>query len=159
MAVRGVLTTIEIYPSPYTSGDPLLHEFQNYFPDPTVIGSRTYTHAPFKGSAVTASKSSLYQSFSLTFPATVEYIDIVENAIENKLYVAQVMYRWSATEGLENPSTFNNFSYIAGKAARGSTDFSSITLEVETYAKTVDSDFPGRKIPWTVLSPLSFRDK
>ena len=157
MAVRGVLTGAVFYQPDRTVLDPPEYRQQNYFVDGVTILGELYSYNAFECSPIASVKSEVSQSFTLTYPATSANISLVEEAIDNRYDIIIIMWRWSDVEGLENPTGFNPYSLTSGVAISGSSDLTTITLEAETYSKTVDADFPGRKIPWTVLSPLSFR--
>lgn len=155
MAVRGVASFLTIYPQLYTPATTPLYRLQNYFPSPTVNGGATYSHRSFTLSTLTSDKNSTSHDFSITFPATVENVDLVDACLSNRYTIIAAIYRWSATEGLEAPSTFNLFASANGEATTATADITSVTLSVRPYADTINADMPWRKIPWTILGPLS----
>ena len=157
MAVRGVITTTSFYEPNWSSGDPAIYRQQNYFTAGRTILGDFYSYNAFEVSPVSYIKDEVTESFTLTYPATSSNISLVEASITNRYEVAAVLWRWSGVEGLEDPTSFNIYGLSIGSAVGGTSDLTTITLQVETYSKTVDADFPGRKIPWTILSPLSFR--
>ena len=157
MAVRGVVATTQFYEPDWSAGDPAVYYQQNYFTAGRTILNTFYSYNAFEISPISFAKDEVTESFTLTYPATSSNINLVETAINNRYEIGAVLWRWSDVEGLEDPTSFNIYALSIGSAVGGSNDLTTVTLEVETYSKTVDADFPGRKIPWTVLSPLSFR--
>lgn len=157
MAVRGVVTIATFYEKDRTPSSLPVYDQQNYFIDGYTLYGDFLAYNQFTGSPITMSKDGLTQSFSLTYPATTANINLVEEAIDNYYQVFQVRARWSDNEGLENPTNLNIAGLAIGYAIGGSSDYTTVTLEVETYSETVNADFPGKKIPWTILSPLSFQ--
>ena len=156
MAIRGVLTQlILVDPETYD----IKYDMQNYFVEGREIipdfGFSTYNN--FQASPLELQKTTVTQSFSFTFSGTVENIDIVEESIANNYLGQYAIWRWSDTEGLDNPTSFNLFALGLASAEEGSTDFTTVTLKFGTYSKTVNADFPGRKIPWQILVPLQLR--
>ena len=157
MAVRGVVTGVLFYDPNWSSGDIPIYAQQNYFTEGRTIQSTFYTYNAFEISPVSYVKDEVTESFTLTYPATSSNINLVEVSIINRYEVGVVLYRWSDTEGLEDPTNFNLYALSIGSAVGGTSDLTTVTLQVESYSETVNADFPGRKIPWTILSPLSFR--
>lgn len=160
MAVRGILTTIQFFPEDYINTTPALYRQQNHFAGSRVIDGDTYTYNSFQVSSNISERDSAVRNMSITFAATAANVDLVEAAIQNN-YVAVILgYRWSEVEnpgGIDNPTTYNIFSEFVGNSLGGSSDFSTVTLEVGRYSDGLNSDLPWRKIPWTILGPLSFR--
>jgi hypothetical protein len=160
MAVRGVVTFLEFYPADWTGEiiDPL-YSYQNYFLNgrsfPGEVATIPYNF--FDISDITVERDQTSQTTTITFGATAANVSLVEEAIVSNYFIVAVMYRWSAFEGLENPSSLNIFTLTGGNALSGSSDFTTVSLDFGSYSKTVDADFPARKIPWTILAPLSAR--
>ena len=157
MAVRGVLTAMAIYEADYAPGDTPLYAYQNYFSDTRTIGSTAFAYNSFQISDISKSRDSSVTEVSITFSGTAANTDLVEAASTNGYNLAMLIYRWSAGDGLEDPTVFNLFAAYAGKASGGSADLSTASLTVGHYGSTVNGDMPWRKIPWTILGPLSFR--
>ena len=155
MAVRGVASFLIIYPELTPSGTDPLHLFQNYFPEPTSDGFFTYDYKAFTVSTLIDDKNSTSHDFTLTFPATAENVDLVEECLINRYDITVVIYRWSDTEGLEAPTAFNLFAGADGNALSATADITTVTLLCRPYADAIDGDIPWQKIPWTILGPLS----
>lgn len=157
MAVRGVLTTLVVYPEIYDENAGALYRMQNYFVNGRTIYGLSYTYNFFQTTPLVQSADQAVTSFSIDFGATASNVAFVEEAVVNRYSVLAATFRWSDNEGLEDPSNFNVMGLSLGYAASGSSDFTSVTLTVSSYDKSVEADFPGRKIPWTILAPLSLR--
>lgn len=155
MAVRGIAGFLIIYPELTPTGTDPLYLFQNYFPDPTSDGVFTYDYKSFSLSPLLDDKNSTSHDFTITFPATVENVDLVDECITNRYSITSVLQRWSATEGLEAPSSFNVFGGAVGDCISATADITTVALTVRPYANAIEGDVPWRKIPWTILGPLS----
>lgn len=156
MAVRGVAGFLLIYPQTYTyPATAPLYKLQNYFPDPTSDGEFTYDYRAFSMSTFVEDKNSTSQDFTVTFPATVENVDLVAACLTNRYEIQAIIYRWSSVEGLEAPSSFELFAFASGSAVSAVEDISTTTITARPYANAIDADLPWRKIPWTILGPLS----
>lgn len=156
MAVRGVVSQLWFFdPETFDTA----YNLQNYFINGRdLMGfGEVSDYCNFQVSPIATSSTSAKQSFSAVFAGTASNIELVEDAIERRLLVNFVIWRWSDTEGLENPSSFNEFGSAFAQAASGSSNFTTITLQCETYSKTANADFPGKKVPWQILAPLSLR--
>lgn len=156
MAVRGVVSQLWFLdPETFDTA----YNLQNYFIDGRdLMGfGEISNYSSFQVSPIATSSTSAKQSFSAVFAGTASNIALVEDAIERRLLVNFVIWRWSSTEGLENPSTVNEFGSAFAQAASGSSNFTTITLQCETYSKTANADFPSKKVPWQILAPLSLR--
>ena len=82
-------------------------------------------------------------------------MDFVDEAIFQRYFVDARVYRWGQAEGgIDSPTTFSALCACAGNVEGGSSDFITATMDISTYAKTVNADFPGRKIAWDLLMPL-----
>jgi hypothetical protein len=154
MAVRGIAGFILIYPQLTPTGTNL-YAFQNYFPDPTSDGFETYDYKSFSLSPLLDDKNSTSHDYTITFPATAENVDLVDECITNRYLVEVLLQRWSATEGLEAPTSFNLFGFGWGNAISATADITTVSLVVRPYADAIDGDIPWRKVPWTILGPLS----
>jgi hypothetical protein len=155
MAVRGIAGFLLIYPELTPAGTNPLYAFQNHFPDPITDGIFTYDYRAFSLSPFLEDKSSTSHDFTVTFPATVANVDLVDACITNRYRIDGFTQRWSAAEGLDAPSSFNIFSGGFGNAVSASADITTVTLTVRPYADAIDGDIPWRKVPWTILGPLS----
>jgi hypothetical protein len=155
MAVRGIASFLIIDPEITPPGADPLYLFQNYFPDPTSDGLRTYDYRSFSVSNLLADKNSTSHDYTITFPATVENVDLVDACITNRYSLQVIIYRWSAAENIEVPTSFNLFAGGIGNAVSAVADISTITVTVRPYADAIDGDIPWRKVPWTILGPLS----
>lgn len=158
MAVRGVVTVIDfvkiddIY-------DPLVYSYQNHFPEDRAIqASWTSEYNSFVVSPLSFARDiGSMPDATITFVATAANVDLVEEAIANQYTAGIFIYRWNANEGIDDPSGFNFFSGYVATAYGGSLDDSTVTLELKHYSNTVAADLPWRKIPWTIVGPLSPR--
>lgn len=160
MAVRGIVATIDVFPADYdfsTSTDPPLYSFQNYFPGNRTILGVSYAYNSFQCGNITKTLGAGSQDVSVTFVGTAANVDLVEAAVQNSYIFSVIFQRWSAFEGLENPTDFNILSLFIGVPVSGSADLSTVSLQISTYNNTLNTDLPWRKIPWTILGPLSFR--
>lgn len=155
MAVRGIAGFLIIYPELTPSGTAPLYLFQNYFPDPTSDGFFTYAYKAFSLSTLIDDKNSTSDDFTITFPATAENVDLVEACLANRYDVTAFLQRWSDTEGLEAPTSFNIFAGADGSAVSATADVTTVSLTCRPYADAIDGDIPWRKVPWTILGPLS----
>ena len=157
MAIRGVLTQL-ILLEPETFERK--YDMQNYFVNgrELIPGTGTSTYNNFQASPIELQKTTVTQKFSFTFSGTVQNIDMVEESIENNYLGQYIIWRWGGSDGeIQNPTKFNLFAECFAGAEEGSTDFTSVTLKFASYSKTVNADFPGRKIPWQILVPLQLR--
>lgn len=161
MAVRGVVTTLTIYPGNRTPATLPLYRFQNHFEGSYLIGdnvySATYQHNFFQTSGYTKMRDASTTNLEVNFVATAANVDLVEAAIVGRYDVEAIVWRWGITEGLDNPTTFNLFALYVGFADTAESDFTTISLKLNSNYETTKPDFPWRKIPWTILGPLSFR--
>lgn len=155
MAVRGIAGFLVIYPELTPPGTNPLYLFQNYFPDPTSDGIFTYDYKAFSLSTLISDKNSTSSDFTITFPATAENVDLVEACLTNRYSITAILQRWSATEGLEAPASFNVFAGAEGSSVSATADVTTVSLVCRPYADAIDSDTPWRKVPWTILGPLS----
>jgi hypothetical protein len=155
MAVRAIASFLLIYPDLTPPGTNPLYLFQNYFPNPTSDGFLTYDYRSFSVSNLLTDKNSTSHDYTITFPATVENVDLVDACITNRYSLNVLMYRWSAAENLEAPTSFNPFAVAQGNAVSATADISTITVTARPYADAIDGDIPWRKVPWTILGPLS----
>ena len=153
MAVRGVVTTIEFYDEQFN----LIDSMQNYFADgfDGTFGFSRYNY--FSISPLSVSSDRLTSEFTIVFGGTSANKELVEKAIDERLFVFAIIERWSDNEGLENPERVNLFAFNVAHASAGSSNFTTVTLQCRTYGKTVNADYPGRKIPAQILSPLGLR--
>ena len=155
MAIRGIVTQIVMFDSETFEQK---YDFQNYFLNGRDLGFGTISeYNSFRTTPVDIQKTSVTQKFKITFSGTGANVDLVEEAIISNYLIQYVIWRWSDTEGLENPTGFNLFAECLASAEEGSSDFTIVTLTCSTYSKTVNADFPGRKIPWQILVPLALR--
>lgn len=159
MAIRGVVTSLLFYPADYDVDTEPLYAFQNHFPESReiLIPGVMHVYNSFQISPIIHDSDINSKSVSITFVATAANVDLVEAAVTNAYAVYVVIYRWSSGEGLNDPSAFNLFSGYVGSATGGSADLSTVSLEVANYNNNLNIDLPWRKIPWTILGPLSFR--
>jgi len=157
MAVRGVVTVLEFYPSDYNINTAPLYTFQNHFPGTRTILGTVDTYNSYQVSPSVMERDGSLRDMSITFVATAANVDLVENAVNNRYAVTVVVLRWSAVEGIDNPSNYNILSLFTGNAVSGSADLSTVTLQIGSYSDSLNTDIPWRKIPWTILGPLSFR--
>jgi len=156
MAVRGVVTALLIYPENYDSSTTPLYLFQNHFPGTRTIDGITFTYNSFQTSNITYQKDSVMPNAAITFAATAANVDIVEAAIANRYGIQFLIYRWGGGN-VDNPSVYNLLHGFEGVSIGGATDFSTVQLVVGKYNDSLNGDLPWRKIPWTILGPLSFR--
>lgn len=154
MAVRGVVTTIDFYAQ---GGVTPLYSFQNYFEGTRTISSIVYSHNYFQTSGYEKKRDAVPSEANIIFAATAANVDLVEAAIVNRYVIFMTVYRWTSAQGLENPSAYNDLATFVGDAISATADFTSINLKLGTYTSTTTTDLPWRKIPWTILGPLSFR--
>jgi hypothetical protein len=157
MAIRGIVTTLSIYAANYATGDAPLYAYQNYFPGTRTINSEDYVYNSFQISDIGKARDASPTEVSITFSGTAANVDLVEAATVNGYEILVFVYRWSAYEGLEDPTSFNFFAAYGGRAIGGSADLSTASLALSEYNSTLNGDMPWRKIPWTILGPLSFR--
>lgn len=157
MAVRGVVTVLDFYPSDYDTSTPALYRFQNHFSGSRTIDGFSYTYNSFQVTSNIMERDGSLRDVSATFVATAANVDLVENSVHNRYVIAILTYRWSDTEGIDNPSGYNLLSAFSGSAVSGSADLSTVTLQIGNYNDSLNMDIPWRKIPWTILGPLSFR--
>ena len=156
MAIRGVVTQLLLIDA--KSFD-IKYDMQNYFVDGREIaqGLGISEYNNFRATPINLQKTTVTQKYSFTFSGVAKNIDMVEEAIANSYHAQYLIWRWSDNEGIDNPTQFNLFAECFGAAEEGSTDFTTVTLQFGSYSKTVNADFPGRKIPWQILVPLQLR--
>lgn len=157
MAVRGIVTCIRFFDANYVPGDAELYAYQNHFPETKTINSDDYEYNSFQITPIVAERDNNPPRVTVDFVATAENVDLVEEAIANKYVMIALLFRWGSVEGIDDPTTFNLFHAYVGDCLGGSSDFSTVQLEVGRYNGTGNTDLPWRKIPWTILGPLSFR--
>lgn len=157
MAVRGVVTTLNFFAADYDINSSPLYNFQNHFPGTRTISTLSYTYNSFQVSSAFAERDASIRALSIDFVATAANVDLVEAAIANNYAVHVLTWRWSAAEGIDDPVDYNPLAGTAANATGGSADLSTVTLEVAPYNDSLNVDLPWRKIPWTILGPLSFR--
>lgn len=160
MAVRGIVTTLDFFAiDSFLNTDPPVYSYQNHFPEDRAIEtSYTSEYNSFVTSPLANARDvSSMPDVTITFVATAANVDLVEEAIANQYITAVFAYRWNANEGIDDPSGFNLFSAYIATAYGGSLDDSTVTLELKHYSNTVTADLPWRKIPWTIVGPLSPR--
>lgn len=155
MAVRGIAGFLIILPEVHADSTSALYYFQNYFPDPTSDGIFTYDYKAFSVSTLVDDKNSTSSDFTVTFPATAENVDLVEACLANRYKILFFLQQWSAVGGLETPSSFTPYAFADGNAVSATADITTISLVCRPYADAIDGDIPWRKIPWTILGPLS----
>lgn len=162
MAVRGLATVIDFYPltSPI-QGDTAIYSYQNHFPGDWDLFGPSYTPASYNPFTVDSTISerdvSSMPDLNITFVATAANVDLVQEALANQYLVSVITYRWTSTEGIDNPTSVNPFALHIAVAAGGSQDVSTVSLKLAHYNNTVSADMPWRKIPWTIVGPLSPR--
>jgi len=157
MAVRGVVTTLDIFPGNRNGATPALYRFQNHFEGSRVIDGYTYQHNFFQTSGYTKMRDASTTNLEISFAATAANVDLVEAAVAGRYDVQAIVWRWSAVENIDNPSGFNLFAIYIGFCDSAESDFTTTSLKLNSYYQTTKPDFPWRKIPWTILGPLSFR--
>ena len=157
MAVRGVVTTLDFYPADYSSGSSPLYSFQNHFPGTRTISGDPCAYNSYQITSNIYERDASLRDMSVTFVATAANVDLAESAVSNRYVVQIVTYRWSDIEGIDDPVDYNFLSFFSGNAVSGSADLSTVTLNVGQYNDSLNTDIPWRRIPWTILGPLSFR--
>lgn len=160
MATRGVVSEIIFYPANYDDATLPIASYQNYFPsarslsDPSIVSA----YNSFTISTITEKRDTSGQDpIDITFAGTAANLDLVNAALNNRYELIIVIWTWSAN--LDNPSASDLVLLTLRSAVSisGASDFYSVTLTVGEYADSVDSDMPFRRIPWTILGPLSIR--
>ena len=160
MAIRGIAATLDFYPKDYSdSALDVLYSYQNHFPGARTIGTDTYDYNSFSVGSITESQGSNAPSVKIDFIATAANVDLIEEAIENYYAVAILIWRWGFTENIDDPGPgdFNLYAAYIGNALMASSDYTTVSLTVAEYNNSQAPDLPWRKIPWTILGPLSFR--
>ena len=156
MAVRGVLSYVAFYPR--NGGGSPIKVYQNHFQATKTINGQSASYKPFTLSSLEQSKNRVTSNFSITFAAVGDLVDFVDEAIFQRYFVDARVYRWGQAEGgIDSPTTFQLYARGAGNVEGGSSDFITATMDISTYAKTVNADFPGRKIAWDLLMPITLR--
>lgn len=161
MAVRGVVTNIEFYPiTGNVNTDPPLYAYQNHFPAPRILNRPTaadynsFTITPLSNQKDVSSMPGA----TIAFVATADNVDLVEEAIANKYIVLVLVSRWGAGSGsIDDPAGVNLFAVYIAMATGGGLDTSTVSLNISHYSNNINADMPWRKIPWTIIGPLSFR--
>jgi len=161
MTVRGIYSTIIFNPESYTPPVVPLAIYQNYSPTaiPTPVGASTYNaeYRPFVVSPVASDSNSLANDFEITFAATGAISDFLDTAILGRYEV--IVFADILESNIDTPAFGTNL-YVAsiGNIIEADVDFSTITIKVGQYENGVNSDLPWRRIPWTILGPLSIRN-
>jgi len=162
MTVRGIYSSLLFLPENYASPIVPIALHQNYSPDPVpqYIGPTLYyaDYRPFTVSPVAADSNSIINDFSVTYAATGTISDFLDTAIIGRYTVAHVSS--ILTTNIDGPLTATDDAYILnyGNIIDAETDFSSVTIRIGQYENAVNSDLPWRRIPWTILGPLSIRN-
>jgi hypothetical protein len=158
MAVRGVLSTLLIYPENRQSNTSPLYSFQNFFPGSRTILGSSYVYNSYTVGSISDGKDSSTPDLSITFSGTAANIDLIDAAITNRYIFLTGVWRLPAAD-IENPASgaFNIFAIHYGFAKQAESNFTSIALTVGDYNDSQEPDFPWRKIPWTILGPLGVR--
>lgn len=155
MAVRGIVASLLFSDE---VGEREIDRMQNYFVNGRDVNGRgVERYNYFNASSIVSGRAKLTSEFSVVFGATAANKQLVERAIDEHQSIMLFFNRWSSTEGLENPSSFNLFAVDAAHAVGGSSNFTTVTMQCRTYGKTVNADFPGRKLPQQIFSPLMLR--
>jgi hypothetical protein len=161
MTVRGIYSTIIFNPESYTPPVAPLAIYQNYSPTaiPSAIGASTYNaeYRPFAVSAIASDSNSLVNDFDVTFAATGAITDFLDTAILGRYEV--IVFTDILAANIDTPA-YGTDLYLAaiGNIIEADVDFSTITIKVGQYENGVNSDLPWRRIPWTILGPLSIRN-
>lgn len=163
MTVRGIYSSLIFYPESYTPPVAPIATYQNYSPTSisgTISGTvYSFEYRPFTVSALASDSNSITNDFSITFAATGAIIDFLETAITSRYEVLFVTSVWSST--IDTPPSINSpdaYALSIGHVIDGETDFSTMTIRVGEYENGVNADLPWRRIPWTILGPLSVRN-
>jgi hypothetical protein len=161
MAIRGIASVVDFFDKDtflLNSQPPPLYSYQNHFPGTRVIGGISSNYNSFIATPLKNERDAgSMPQITLTFVATAANVDLVEEAIANQYLVLISIYRWNVNEGIDDPSSFNPFAFYLAVATGGSLDTSTVSLEVNHYNSTTNADMPWRKIPWTIVGPLSPR--
>lgn len=163
MTVRGIYSSLIFYPESYTPPAVPIATYQNYSPTPiagTVSGTvYNFEYQPFTVSAIASDSNSITNDFSITFAATGAIVDFLETAITSRYEVIFFTNVWGST--IDTPPSINSLDTYAlsiGHVIDGETDFSTMTIRVGEYENGTNADLPWRRIPWTILGPLSVRN-
>jgi len=161
MTVRGIYSTLFFYPESYTPPGTPIAVYQNYSPTaiPTLADGVTYSaeYRPFTVSELVSDSNSITNDFAVTFAATGAISDFLETAILNRYEI--VVFTDFLGANIDTP-TFGSDPYVAsiGHIIDAETDFSTITIRTGEYENGTNADLPWRRIPWTILGPLSVRN-
>lgn len=161
MALRGIVSLLAVYPEDYGTSTSPLYAFQNHFKDPytytTPDNSIVFYHNYFDSAGYAQARDEGYSDLTVTFAATADNVDLVDEIITNRYVVQTGIFRWTAAEGIDNPTTVFPLALHIGSVTSVDADFTSLAVKLSLYNEAVRADLPWRKIPWTILGPLSFR--
>lgn len=159
MAVRASLAWIQVWPEITTYTGSPLYQYQNHFhPSRTLYGFADVPYNSYTVSPILVDKNNTSSELSISFAATAANVDLIQASIQNRYSYIVFFLRWSSAVGIDNPSIDPPFfAGFAGNALRGESDITTATLTLGQYNSTTSADFPWRKIPWTILGPLSLR--
>lgn len=158
MAVRASLAWIQVWPeiTDFT-GSPLF-QYQNHFhPSRTLYASANVPYNSFTVSPILIDKNNTSTEVSVSFAATADNVDLVQNSIQNKYTYVILILRWAGAVLNNPPAVIPVFAFFDGTALRGEADVTTVTVTLGKYSSATNADFPWRKIPWTILGPLALR--
>jgi hypothetical protein len=160
MAARAIVSELIFYPANYDAATSPIAAYQNYFPsarsliDPSIVSA----YNSFTVSTITEKRDTSGQDpVDITFAGTTANVDLVNAALNNRYELIIAVLTWRANLNNPSASDLEILTLRSGAAVSGTSDFYSVTLTLGEYADSVDSDMPFRRIPWTILGPLSVR--
>lgn len=159
MAIRASLAWVQVWPEVRNFSGTPLYQYQNHFhPSRTLYSFADVPYNSFTVSPLLVDKNNVSNEASISFVATAENVDLVEASVQNRYTYLVIFLRWSAGAGIDDPPVNPPFFAIfTGNALKGEMDINTVTVTLGQYSSTTNADFPWRKIPWTILGPLSLR--
>jgi len=158
MTVRGIYSVLFFYPETYTPPTPAIAAYQNYSPNTIPYLDEDAEYRPFTVSSVISDSNSAINSFDVTFAATGAIYDFLDTAILGRYEV--ILFTQLLENNIDTPVLDVDLVYAVsvGNIIDAEADFSTITIRVGQYDNSVNADLPWRRIPWTILGPLSTRN-
>lgn len=165
MTVRGIYSSLIFYPEVYTPPGTPIASYQNYSQTSLTetVGGITYAfdYRPFTVASIVSDSNSIAHEVSITFAATGAIIDFLETALVSRYQVVCFTNTWASpidTVPLPLTGAGDPYAAFTGFVMDGETDFSTMTIRIGEYSNGTNADLPWRRIPWTILGPLSVRN-
>jgi hypothetical protein len=142
----------------YTADDELpyspIFKAQNFSDaalDISNLGYGMVDYASFAVSEMGGAKDELSNTATVTFPGTVEYINVIKDCIDNGRFVELLILR---SDPLTVGGSYNVFGEFAGNVLGAETDFISITASIGHPSTSSEANLPWRKVSSNIIGPV-----